>query len=402
MADDFDLFKTAPAEVIRYFDAKHSRPTFDWRDVAPEEHAFAWTVAKSAGFDILDDIRSAMRDAIVHQLPFEQFRQSLTPVLQRKGWWGRQKVVDPADGTPQIVQLGSPRRLHTIYWSNVRSAYAAGEWEKTQRTKRFLPFLVYLLSVSIDKRIEHEAWVGIVLPVDDPFWDTHYPPNGWGCKCRIRQISRREAERLGWREGQEAPVIVAKPWYNKRTGETVWVPDGIDPGWENNPGKFRQQNVSDFLYGKVDAMPAHRQDVAVQDIVGSPAMEALVRGKLENGSYLPVAQISPTVVQAFDAKTPLIRLSASSVGHIIKEHAERELSTDDFRQAISVLRNPEAVVRRGKSAAFVGIAKGEWWRVIVKSANDGLEWWLSSFHRKSDKDVRSFIRAASEKQQLVE
>ncbi len=90
MADNFDLFKTAPAEVVRYFDAKKSKPTFDWRDIAPEEHAYSWTVAKSAGFDILDDIRAAMVDSIRNQLPFEHFRDQLTPILQ-------QKVVGPKD-----------------------------------------------------------------------------------------------------------------------------------------------------------------------------------------------------------------------------------------------------------------------------------------------------------------
>lgn len=402
MADNFDLFKTAPAEVIRYFDAKQSKPTFDWRDIAPEEHAYSWTVAKSAGYDVLDDIRAAMREAIVNQLPFEHFREQLTPVLQKKGWWGKKIATDPQDGMHKIVQLGSPRRLRTIYWSNVRSAYAAGEWDKTQRTKRFLPFLLYMLSVSNERRPEHETWVGIVLPVDHPFWDTHYPPNGWGCKCRIRQITQREAERLGWKEGQEPPLLVAKPWKNKRTGQTVWVPEGIDPGWETNPGKARGRNVSEFLYGKVDQMPVHRQNIAVQDIVGSPVMDALAQGHLQKGAALPVAQIGPNIVKAFDAKTPLVKLSDQSVMHIIEEHAERNLSTDDFRSAISVLRDPVAIVRQGRSAAFYGAVGGIWWRTVVKSANDGLEWWLTSLHRKSEKETLKVIERAKRSGKLME
>lgn len=402
MADNFDLFKTAPAEVIRYFDAKQSKPTFDWRDIAPEEHAYSWTVAKSAGFDVLDDIRAAMREAIVNQLPFEHFREQLTPVLQKKGWWGRKIATDPQDGMPKIVQLGSPRRLRTIYWSNVRSSYAAGEWDKTQRTKRFLPFLLYMLSVSHERRPEHETWVGIVLPVDHPFWDTHYPPNGWGCKCRIRQITQREAERLGWKEGQEPPLLVAKPWKNKRTGQTVWVPEGIDPGWETNPGKTRGRNVSEFLYGKVDAMPSHRQNIAVQDIVGSPVMDALAKGHLQKGAALPVAQIGPKVVEAFSARTPLVKLSDHSVRHIVEEHAERNLSTEDFRSAVAVLRDPAAIIRQGRSAAFYGAVGGVWWRTVVKSANDGLEWWLTSFHRKSEKETRKVIERAHRSGKLME
>jgi len=30
------------------------------------------------------------------------------------------------------------------------------------------------------------------------------------------------------------------PWENTRTGETVQVPVGIDPGWDYNPGARRE------------------------------------------------------------------------------------------------------------------------------------------------------------------
>ena len=32
-------------------------------------------------------------------------------------------------------------------------------------------------------------------------------------------------------------------WRNKRTGQTVEVPVGIDPGWDTNPGKNRARNL---------------------------------------------------------------------------------------------------------------------------------------------------------------
>ncbi len=175
-----DLFKTAPREVNRYFDGKANVPSFDWRDIAPAEHAFSFTVAKSAGYDILDDIRAAVADAITNRVPFEEFRARLTPILQAKGWWGKKEAADPATGELRAVQLGSPRRLQTIYWANTATAHAAGEWERTQRNKRFLPFLIYLRSVAEHKRLEHLRYVGTVAPVDDPIWDWLYPPNGWG------------------------------------------------------------------------------------------------------------------------------------------------------------------------------------------------------------------------------
>jgi hypothetical protein len=36
-------------------------------------------------------------------------------------------------------------------------------------------------------RDTHRQLDRIIRPVDDPFWDTHYPPNGWRCRCDVRQ-----------------------------------------------------------------------------------------------------------------------------------------------------------------------------------------------------------------------
>lgn len=397
-----ELFKTAPEEVVRYFRAKRSMPSFDWRDVAPEEHAFSWTVAKSMERDVLEDIRAAVDDAIVNRVPFEQFSQRLTPILQEKGWWGRAIQADPKDGVPKVVQLGSPRRLRTIYWANTRTAHAAGEWERTQRTKRFLPFLLYTLSRAERRRPEHEGWVGIMLPVDDPWWDTHYPPNGWGCLCGVRQISEREARRLGWTDGMKGPQIVMRSWRNKRTGETVAVPMGIDPGWATNPGKHRAANASEFLFGKLASLTENRRRVAIEDIVGSPVMRALAEGRMPAGSYLPVAQVTPQVLEATGARTPVVRLSADSARHILVEHAQRGLDVSDFRQALAVISSPAAAVPHGRVVVFMGEIAGRWWRVAVKQAAGGREWWLVSFHRKSAKDAQAFIRKARRQGMAIE
>jgi len=279
-----DLFATAPEEIVRYFREKADRPSFDWRDVAPEEHAYAFTVAKSAGFDVLADIRAAVDDAVVNRVPFEDFRARLQPILEAKGWWGRRTVTDPKDGSEQLVQLGSSRRLRTIYWANVRSAHAAGEWERTQQTKRFLPFLVYTLSTAERRRPEHLSWVGTVLPVDDPWWRSHYPPNGWGCKCGVRQITRREAERRGYDPAAGAPPVEMRSWRNKRTGETVKVPKGIDPGWHTNPGFTRGRNLAELVEGRLERLPVEARRAAVADLVASPTYKRFVDDAVKTGA----------------------------------------------------------------------------------------------------------------------
>lgn len=36
-------------------------------------------------------------------------------------------------------------------------------------------------------RDSHRALNGIVRPVDDAFWKTYFPPNGWNCRCEAIQ-----------------------------------------------------------------------------------------------------------------------------------------------------------------------------------------------------------------------
>lgn len=226
----------APREALRFFRKKGYRIGFAWQDVWQHEHQRAFTVAKAMSEDLLRDIREAVDDAIANGTTLAQFRERLTPILQQKGWWGRQAAVDPLTGEQRIVQLGSPRRLRTIFDVNLRTSYAAGRWEQVQRTKRARPYLRYVAVMDDRTREEHRAWHGTVLPVDDPWWDTHYPPNGWNCRCTVMQVSERDLERNGW-SVDEAPADGMTQWRNPRTGEIVEVPNGIDPGFAYNVGK---------------------------------------------------------------------------------------------------------------------------------------------------------------------
>jgi len=87
-------------------------------------------------------------------------------------------------------------------------------------------------------------WYNVVLPADDPFWQTHTPPNGWGCKCGVVSQSAREVARLKAEEVNgphpvrtDAPPDNYYEWTNKKTGEIMSIPEGIDPGWAYNPGE---------------------------------------------------------------------------------------------------------------------------------------------------------------------
>lgn len=235
-----------PKEALAWLKAKKLRPGFDYRDVWREEHRNSFTVAKMLQLDLLSDVKALVEDALQSGQTFSEFREMLQPLLIKRGWWGVQEMDDPLTGETRTVQLGSDRRLRTIFDTNMRTARAAGQWERIQRTKQTMPYLMYELGPSREHRVEHVKWARLCLPVDHPFWQTHFAPNGWGCKCTIRQVSRGEYAQLA-AQGTihtEAPEIRTVRWVNKRTGEEEDVPEGIDPGWNYNPGINREQELA--------------------------------------------------------------------------------------------------------------------------------------------------------------
>ena len=294
-----------PPEVARFFRNKGIRDSFSFEDVEPEEHAVAFSVAKATKADVLKDIRTAVQKAIDEGQTLEQFSRDLTPMLQAKGWWGKQLMGDPLTGELQVVRLGSPRRLRTIYNANLRSARAAGQWERIERTKKLLPYLEYRLGPSENHRPAHEAKQGLILPVDDPFWDEWMPPNGWGCKCWVRQITRAEAERRGV---SEAPKVPSNGYENRRTGEIRPVPAGIDPGWDRNPGKLRMQGVQRILAGKIDQLPDDLAAAAVRDIATSWEVGRLLAGK--SPGAVPISVLPRALAEEIGSRTRVVMMGS--------------------------------------------------------------------------------------------
>ncbi|PZU93116.1 MAG: hypothetical protein DI527_07660 [Chelatococcus sp.] len=384
-----DLFRTAPKEVVDYFDRRPSRPTFRWDEIAPREHALGFTVARTAGFDVLEDIRAATRRAVVDRIPFAEFRDQLVPTLKAKGWWGEKSVLDPRTGEIAKVQLGSLRRLDLIYDANIRSAEAAGDWVRIQRVADVLPYLEYLTSTSERKRPLHLSWVGTTLLASDSWWSTHYPPNGWRCKCRVRS-------RAVPREGAQLtrPPMNLRPWTNGTTGESRLVPAGIDPGWDNNPGKAREQMAGRRLVDRLDGMGNEARREAVRRLRSDPVFTYVT----ENGAQFdyqrrldpdqaaagrlrwPAAVINPVLAGRLGTTSRVATLSVADAAKIQAQHPE--VSAGFWPSLQDILDEPDATVDGAKIALWKRI-NGISWRVILKTSAEG-EVFVNSVHRGRD------------------
>ncbi|MFK5890767.1 MAG: phage minor head protein [Flavobacteriaceae bacterium] len=121
--------------------------------------------------------------------------------------------------------------LQAEYQTAKRSAQAARQWKGFEANKDLFPNLKYM-TVGDDKvRHDHARLHGIIKPVGHPFWDTHYPPNGWRCRCYAKPTS----------EGSTNQKIDIQP----------------DKGFGLNVGKtnkmFDENNHPYFTFPKKDA-----------------------------------------------------------------------------------------------------------------------------------------------------
>ena len=260
MPDRIDLgfaAKREPRAIVEYFRAKGYNITWDWHEAWEVAHARAFTVAKAVRLDVLSSIRQELDKAIAKGTTRRQFLRDLEPRLQRLGWWGRQVVGQPqVPGQPhrpgQVVQLGSPHRLRTIFDTNVRTAYAAARSRQQGDNANSRPYWMYSARRDGRTRPSHAALDGRVFKHDDPFWQTHYPPNGWNCRCRVRPLTAKQVEgrKIESSRGHLAEVQ-QRAGVDKLTGEVIERPGTAyrfrdaagkehvllpDPGWSYNPG----------------------------------------------------------------------------------------------------------------------------------------------------------------------
>lgn len=270
-----------PKDALDFFAKKGLKPGFDYRDIWMEEHSVAFTAAKVMELDVLATLRGTLERAIEEGTTFDQFRKDVDTLMDRSGWsdYGTEK--------------SKKRRLRTIYDTNMRMARATGQWKRIERTKKVLPYLIYGLGPSVRHREEHVGWAGLVLPVDDPFWDFATPPSAYGCACTIRQAPEAEAKRRGISESPDVPL---EPWENKRTGTTEMVPRGVQPGFAYNPGKSRTAGIefaASTAMGKKPAPPEERGKKPMKDL----------QGELDDGRREAVRELVREVRRQLEVKS---------------------------------------------------------------------------------------------------
>lgn len=174
-------------EQVAFFLRKVGIPTARWDDLRTAQHDHAWVVAGAMQADLLNDLHEAVTAAINEGLGIAEFRRAFRDIVARNGWQGWTGADSQAGFTWRYVHadgVASPRPQH-LAWGQQR----------------------------------------LTLRHDHPFWQTHYPPNGFGCHCYVIAVRNPEA----------GDATVPPVGWDTVSASTGQLP-GIDKGWGYAPG----------------------------------------------------------------------------------------------------------------------------------------------------------------------
>ena len=150
-----------------------SRQVYD--RMLPEVQALSFTISGVERYDVLQRVRD------------------MTAELPLGGDWNKIKRGIAAELSPWLGdEKAAKARAELILRHLGLQSYRVSQWEQVQRNTDVYPYLKYIATRDGKTRSSHQALHGVILPVDDPFWQGHMPPWEWGCRCQVIQVSQAQ------------------------------------------------------------------------------------------------------------------------------------------------------------------------------------------------------------------
>jgi len=384
-----------PKDAVAYFEGKGYRVTFDWKELDQAAHATGFTIAKMAQADMLRDVQSCLTQCLTEGKTEDWFRKRVDPFLRARGWWGKQPMIDPRTGEERRVQLGSPARLRLIYRQNMQTAFMAGRYKQMLENADARPWWQYVAVLDGKTRPSHKVLSDRPSRYDDPFWASHYPPNGFNCRCRVRALSdfRLDKEKVTPESGvgnmvteQVAVPDSATGEVQRRTVTGYRVPQSgyvvfTDVGFSANAGASWLGGALAELTRTLDAAPAEVARLAVRDMVTGPALPQWLT---RPAGPFPLAVLPEADAALVGARCRVARLSPETAGKQASRHPE--LAAADYAKAQAAVDAGERV-QDGKHSLVYVLDEPGGVVVVVKATLEGGELYVQSLRRMSAKQA---------------
>ena len=198
-------FNVPFTQMREYINAKKAvLPSETWQGIDFAAHSHAFAITGAVKLEFLHDVKKSIEDAANNGTGFAKWKKQFRAAV--KGHGGDNEINTKPSGEVTATEAGnlhipllSKWRQRVIYETNMKSAYAAGKYARLTDEDGLtnFPYWQYVhgyYGKPNEPRDEHVKWDGMILPANHPWFDTHFPPNGWNCNCGVEQISAKEAK----------------------------------------------------------------------------------------------------------------------------------------------------------------------------------------------------------------
>ena len=402
------LFDMPPQDAIDHLKAKGFKIGWDWHETLNDAHSRAFTVAKVARIDLLQDIRKSLITAMEQGQSLEQWKAGITPTLQEKGWWGKKTVINPV-GIEQTVQLGSPRRLKTIFDTNMHKSLAAGRYKAMMATTETRPIWEWVHISITNPRKAHLARNGEARPYDDPFWLYAYPPTEFGCKCKV--IARRESD-VGERNLTLIETLPEDIEHSQvKIGKNSFT--GQDAIATQTRIRIKQADGQDSFFTPAPGFNSHPASSYLLDV------ELAKRASNLMGAEKGIQQVQQMLLSQprINAHEAFVQNSLSFAKPQNKTSTIGVLDLKDIQFITAQNQRVESPIITLNDQLFLGkkgvLADGEWmdlphlmaqsWRVLWDQGNSRLLYWLPTLQSYSaDRVIQVAVQSNNGAMQMID
>lgn len=187
------LFDPAPAKDVADWIRQKlplSRQQFD--KLLPELQARAFVVSGVHAFDALQDIRDTVAKLPEGEL-FKSVQKEVAAKLSNYINYDQPDLFDDIEGFESTSDREKlERRAGFLLRHHGNQAYAYAAHADLEEHADIFTHWKYLTVGDGHVRDTHRALDGLILPKTHEFWQTHFPPWGYGCRCQVVPVTTKE------------------------------------------------------------------------------------------------------------------------------------------------------------------------------------------------------------------
>ncbi|QGM80669.1 phage minor head protein [Otariodibacter oris] len=407
-----------PKKAIEFLESKKVfSKNLDKEGLQNSARARAARIANLSSLELTANIYQSMADAKRDGQFYSDWVKDVHSMLERKGWTAHYDkeskehlIVDSNTGEV----FGSPRRLETIYRTNMQSALSAQRYQQLMDNVDNRPYWQYSAILDSRTRPRHASMHGLVFRYDDPFWATFYPPNGFNCRCSVKALKQRDLDRNHLQVSNSKSIMVdavIEPRKGEKKitkglkladGSVVVTDNGFDhnvgrrvykPNLELYPEELAHEFAKKEMQGDIFKLDYSRLEQEMNEVkkqlglVGKLNNDQLrlVSNNIRQEYKFAVGILTKNLREKLNSSVSTVWLSDDTLLKQFNSRINESFGINDYTILPDLIRNPDKVtLAKDKRYQFIKDIHGKKYSAIIKPLEG--EIFIASLRRMDNKE----------------